>query len=537
MFSTDTEKKQAAVQVTPVDVISSGDTTPTLPPSENVPALSDADRKLEAMGYKPREFSAWSSFSFAMSISGIYSSLMSAWVYGLQAGGPAAVMWSWIVGGAGAWAMAMSLAELSSAYPSAGAMYSVLRYVAPEGQAPFLCWMSGYVSLAGIIAGTASGEYASSQMLLAAISIATDFRYVPTPGHIFGVMVCLSVVHGAINSLPTRWLTRLTSGYVVFHMSVLVGACVCLLVKTEGKNSVAYAFTEFEPALSGWSPPGFAFLFGCLTPAWIMTNADSTARLAEEAINPALVVPNAIATATTFTYFVGLLFNLVLVVCMTAATGSTPSALLQSPTGQPVAQLFANTLGRAPAVFFTLAGFGVMNLCSIPGIQGGSRTIFAYGRDDLLPWSGVWRRLDTRSGTPVAAVWLFVALSVAVNFLGLIGEEAAVAAVFNICTVALNLSYVLPIVCKLMYGRFERGPWHLGRWSLPMNIVAVGWNVFVSVIFFLPTKLPVTNENMNYASVVFVFVTLFSLGFWYAQGRHYYTGAGSASKKSSQSSG
>lgn len=53
MFSTDTEKKQAAVQVTPADVISSGDTTPTLPPSENAPALSDADRKLEAMGYKP----------------------------------------------------------------------------------------------------------------------------------------------------------------------------------------------------------------------------------------------------------------------------------------------------------------------------------------------------------------------------------------------------------------------------------------------------------------------------------------------------
>lgn len=182
---------------------------------------------------------------------------------------------------------------------------------------------------------------------------------------------------------------------------------------------------------------------------------------------------------------------------MTAATGSTPASLLASPTGQPVAQLFANTLGRAPAVFFTLAGFAVMNLCSIPGIQGGSRTIFAYARDDLLPWSSVWRKLDACSGTPVAAVWLFVVLSVAVNVLGLIGEEAAVAAVFNICTVALNLSYLLPIVCKMAYGRFERGPWHLGRWSWAMNAVAVGWNVFVSVIFFLPTKLPVTNKNVS----------------------------------------
>jgi hypothetical protein len=90
-------------------------------------------------------------------------------------------------------------------------------------------------------------------------------------------MALLTVIHALINSLPTLWLNRLTSGYVVFHMSVLVGACVCLLVQTKEKHSFGYAFTYFQPS-SGWSPPGFAFLFGCLTPAWIMTNADSATR-------------------------------------------------------------------------------------------------------------------------------------------------------------------------------------------------------------------------------------------------------------------
>lgn len=91
----------------------------------------------------PREFSAWSSFSFAMSICGIYASLMATWVYGLQAGGAAAIMWSWIIGGAGSVLMALSLAEISSAYPIAGAMYSVLKYIAPENRVPLLCWLSG----------------------------------------------------------------------------------------------------------------------------------------------------------------------------------------------------------------------------------------------------------------------------------------------------------------------------------------------------------------------------------------------------------
>lgn len=135
----------------------------------------------------------------------------------------------------------------------------------------------GYISLIGTIAGSASTEYASSQMLLAAVSITSKFEYIPTTGHVVAVMAALTVVHACINTLPTLWLTRITSAYVVFHMSVLVGACVCLLVQTKDKHSIHYAFTDFQPS-NGWNPAGFAFLFGCLTPAWIMTSADSTAR-------------------------------------------------------------------------------------------------------------------------------------------------------------------------------------------------------------------------------------------------------------------
>ncbi|KAK0730983.1 amino acid permease 2 [Lasiosphaeris hirsuta] len=469
------------------------DTTPPTPASEDT--MDEADKSLEAMGYTPvfkREFSTWSSFSFAMSISGVYGTLMSTWIYGLQAGGAAAIMWSWVIGGAGAWALALSIAEISSAYPS-------------------------YVNLVGTVTGSAATEYASSQMLLAAISIISDFSYVPTIHHVVAVMALLTVVHASINTLPTLWLNRLTSGYVVFHVSVLVGACVTLLAQKQDKHTFEYAFTDFRPT-SGWSPPGFAFLFGCLTPAWIMTSADSTARIAEEAKDPARIVPKAIANATTFTYFIGFIFNLVLVLCM-----GNPLDLVNSPSGQPVAQLFFNAMGRGPAIFFTLCGFFVMNLVAIPGIQSGSRTIFALARDDLLPFSNVWRRISKRSQTPIAAVWIYAALEIAVNLLGL-ASDTAISAVFNVCTVALNLSYVIPIVCKMMYGRFERGPWHLGRWSTAVNAVAVVWNGFMTVIFFFPTKLPVTPENMNYAIIVFTFVLLFSVGFWFTHGRHYYTG-------------
>jgi amino acid transporter len=153
-------------------------------------------------------------------------------------------------------------------------------------------------------------------------------------------------------------------------------------------------------------------------------------------------------------------------------------------------------MGRGPAIFFTLCGFLVMNLVAIPGIQSGSRTIFALARDDLLPFSSVWKRISKRSQTPIAAVWIYAALEITVNLLGL-ASDTAISAVFNVCTVALNVSYVIPIACKLLYGRFERGPWNLGRWSTMANLIAVGWNGFMAVIFFFPTMVPVTPENVS----------------------------------------
>lgn len=153
-------------------------------------------------------------------------------------------------------------------------------------------------------------------------------------------------------------------------------------------------------------------------------------------------------------------------------------------------------MGRAPAIFFTLAGFVVTNLVAIPGLQSGSRTIFALARDDLLPLSSIWRQISPWSQTPVAAVWIYAALEIVVNLLGL-ASSTAISAVFNVCTVALNLSYIIPLICKMLYGRFERGPWNLGRWSTAVNVVAVAWNGFMAVIFFFPTVLPVTSENVS----------------------------------------
>lgn len=72
-----------------------------------------ADAKLAAQfGYKPvlkREFSYFSTFSFAVSISGLFSTIMTTFSYPLISGGASAVVWCWFIAGIGCMCLAVSL--------------------------------------------------------------------------------------------------------------------------------------------------------------------------------------------------------------------------------------------------------------------------------------------------------------------------------------------------------------------------------------------------------------------------------------------
>ncbi|KAJ0119954.1 mino acid permease [Diaporthe amygdali] len=491
-------------------------------------SADDADVALAAMGYKPvfkREFGLWSAFSFALSISGLYGTVMTTYSYPLYAGGAASAVWCWLIAGIGAMCLALSISEVASAYPTSGAMYFTIKYLAPEKWVPVIAWIDGWLNLIGQICGSASSSYGAAQMLLAAVAIGSDFTYSPTQGHIIGVMAALSIFHALVNCLNTAWLSKIASTYAVIHIAVLFSCCIALLVLQKDKNTASYVFTEVQPD-SGWNPPGFSFLFGFLSVAWVMTDYDAAAHIAEETKNPAVTVPTAISSALGFTYVVGWLFTIVLSFCMGPLdlTSDDPAHnILASAIEQPVVQIYYNVMGKHAAIFFAVAAFIIMNFVCITALQAGSRTIWAFSRDEMLPGSSIWYKIWGRTDTPVLAVWLYTLICILINLIGL-GSYITISAIFNLCAIALDWSYCIPILCKLLFNKFERGPWHLGPASIFVNIWACSWTAFVSVIFLFPTVRPVAADTMNYAVVILAFVLLFSLVYWFIAGRKYYVG-------------
>jgi amino acid transporter len=226
-------------------------------------------------------------------------------------------------------------------------------------------------------------------------------------------MAALTIVCGFVNSLPTVWMAKLTKTYVIFHVLVLVSCAIALLVMTKPKHNASYVFTD-KTGSSGWNPPGFAWLFGFLSVSWTMTDYDATAHITEEISNPEIKAPFAIFWAMAFTYSVGFLFNIVLAFCMGDA-----ASILSSPIGQPVAQIFYNSLGKSGGIFYTVCAFIILQFVCFTATQALARTFFAFSRDRLIPGSRFWVMIEPRTGIPLNAVWITVFWCIALNLIAL----------------------------------------------------------------------------------------------------------------------
>ena len=59
-----------------------------------------------------------------------------------------------------------------------------------------------------------------------------------------------------------------------------------------------------------------------------------------------------------------------------------------------------------------------------------------------------------------------------------------------------------------------------GWMGLLSNSICISWTLFVCVIFSIPTNLPVTDLNMNYASVSFLSIFYQNFAYFFLQGNH-----------------
>jgi amino acid transporter len=105
-----------------------------------------------------------------------------------------------------------------------------------------------------------------------------------------------------------------------------------------------------------------------------------------------------------------------------------------------------------------------------------------------------------------------------------IGSTTAFFAILSLNTLALYISYILPILFFLIH-KLRRQPIPYGPFKIPyglgvpINIFALCYAVFITIFLPWPPVLPVTKVTMNYGGPVMGAVILFALMDWVVSGR------------------
>ncbi|KAG9020459.1 hypothetical protein FS837_008206, partial [Tulasnella sp. UAMH 9824] len=233
------------------------------------------DAAFEALGYKPsfkREFTNIATISFAFSIMGMCSSIATTFdTPMLYAAVPASVVWCWILGASVCLNLATSIAEIVSAFPTAGGLYTASAALVPKRFRAPVSFTVGWLNLLGQVAGVSSTEFGLSRMILAAAVIGTDGAFEVTQHKIVGVFIGLLAIHGILNSLTTKWLAYITSSFVFVTVGATIIIIIVMLAVTPHSEMHPPSYVFGSAGIvneTGVWPTGIAFLFGLLSVQW-----------------------------------------------------------------------------------------------------------------------------------------------------------------------------------------------------------------------------------------------------------------------------
>jgi urea carboxylase system permease len=269
---------------------------------------------------------------------------------------------------------------------------------------------------------------------------------------------------------------------------------------------------------AGSSPYLFAWLASGLMAAYVMVGFDSAGELSEETHNPKRTAPRTIIRALIVSGVGG---GLLIVTAIMAAPSLTDGKLATLGLPWVLTQALGPIGGRILLVDVAIA----VCVCTLAVQTSGSRMVFSMAREKALPFHQVLSKVSPRTGTPIATS-IVVGVGAALVLLVNIGESALFTALASLCIGLLYLAYLgvtVPLLVKRIrdaragisdHGLDETGKplFSLGRWGIPINVVAVLYQVVfvINLMWPRPEIYDLTGHTwwLQWSALLFLGVTL-----------------------------
>ncbi|CEP65078.1 uncharacterized protein LALA0_S23e00122g [Lachancea lanzarotensis] len=465
------------------------------------------DRELLAeIGYKQelqRHFSTIQVFGVAFSIMGLLPSIASVLVIG-YGGGNVSLVWGWLISGFFILMIGLSMSELASAIPTSGGLYYYTYYYAPQKYKAVLSFVIGNSNSLALAAGLCSIIYGFAEEILSIVAISKGGEFEITNGKTYGVYAAGIAGCLAVTSVATLGISKLQTFSIVSNLLLIAFFLIVLPIGVAKSdfpfNDGAFIFGKWENATS-WSN-GWQFMLAGIQPAaWTICAFDACIHMSEEAKNASKAVPIGIVGSISVCWILGFLICIAIVACM----GPSIDAIVNSATGAPLAQIIYNALGKKWTIaIMTLIAFCQFIMgCSI--LTAISRQIWAFARDDGLPFSKFFKVVNNKLSSPIRATWFAAFIALIIGLLCLIGGAAS-NALFSLGIAGNYLAWTTPMVLRLTTGKdlFRPGAFYMGRVLSPIvNWTAIAFQTFVIIMIMFPADPAGLNaQTMNYTCVI-----------------------------------
>ena len=485
---------------------------------------------LKSLGYTQqlfREMGGFSNFAISFSIISILTGAVLLYGTGLKFAGPVINSVGWPLVSLFTLLVAASMAEIASAYPTAGGLYFWSYRLGGKGFA----WVTAWFNMVGQVTATAAINMGAAIYFVGALTrllhIPDDYK-IPVFGSLSNwyfqicVMVLLLIPQVVINAFGIRLTAKLNGISVYWHLIgvfVIVGLLTffgkhhsdlgflfqytnsvtpldasssliheqtvpALVIGAYSIPSPLFALFPFLKSFYNAAPFALIFTLGLLQAQWTYTGYDASAHVAEETIMARKNSAWGIFLSVLVSAVAGYILLLVLTWCIPnrdiAKTANDAYPVLYIAT-ENLSAFMANLV----AVIIGVA----MWLCGSSSIASMSRMWYAFSRDNGMPGARLIKQVHHKYHTPIWAIAISSLFSVVICL-----YASAYTLITSISTIALYIAYILPVFLnwrnKLRRkGEFttpQTAPWNLGKWGVVINFIAIAWVVLITVMFSIP---------------------------------------------------
>jgi urea carboxylase system permease len=425
---------------------------------------------LAKFGYKQelrRSLGVFSSFAVAFSYISPSTGILTLFALGLTTIG-GVFIWSWPLVAVGQFMVALGFAELSSHYPVAGSVFQWTKYLAGQTWSWFTGWMylfAGILTVTGVV--VTLPYYA---LIPAFNNMGWNLSSSNTNQRIIALI--LLVIITLLNIFGVRLVAIVNNTGVFFEILGMVVFAFIVAVFHHHQSASVIVHTGGLNLTTG------TFLAAMFMSLFVIYGFDTASTLAEETRNPRVEAPKAVLAAVIGAFLIGGFFLFAMLL-------GIPNLKDAISGGFGPAQIIDANFSNGFATVYLLVVSAAIFVCCLAIQAATIRLCFGMARDDRLPASKWLARVHPKLHTPIVTC-VVIAILAGIPLI----QYAGAAIIAIVATGMIYLAYFLGNIA-LLRARLggwpkAKAPFSLGRWGLPVNILALAWGGGMLVNFAWP---------------------------------------------------